>query len=136
MSSRKGGSPPPQELDGSSVQGSVLSAVVGASTVAGSEAMSARRALRVVNGGEDATSRASVVGSIPLSEKSIPTECPGCKPGSHKKHFDDCPSRVRKRKSDEMEVGGEPEPLMAVPFVDIGVNEISDHFASMTKYAL
>ena len=69
-----------------------------------------------------------------LSEKSIPTECPGCKPGSHKKHFDDCPSRVRKRKSDEMEVGAEPEPLMAVPFVDIGVNEISDHFASVTKY--
>ena len=38
------------------------------------------------------------------------------------------------RKSDEIEGSGEPEALMAVPFVDLGVNAISDYFAKMTKY--
>jgi len=134
MSSRNSGSPPPEEPNASSMRDSPLSAVVGASTVAGSEAGSVRQPLQVVNRREREMSYASLIGSTTASQKSIPNGCPGCKPNSHKKHFDDCPNKGRKRKSEEIEASAEPEPLMAVPFVDLGVNGISDYFPKMTKY--
>ena len=118
-----------------STGGSVFSGVVGASSVANSARTSTRQVLGVLNSARSVKSNVSAAESAARSEMSIPNQCPGCKPGSHKKHFEDCPNKGRKRKVDEID-GEEEEAasLMAVPYVDLGVNKISDIFASMTKY--